>query len=416
MAFVRSVLAKNEVLASASLAKILVKRDFVVGLEKAVFESGQRLFIISGLRGTGKTTALFQVFAQTVGKKIYVSCDELSARRITLSDFVEALEVAETESVGVRNEFFLFLDEITYLEKWDIELKILVDKKPNLFVLASSSSVLHLRSTTELSRRAFEVFANPLSFREYLHLMHGVKIPDSLAKKIREKLGKESLEKEYTEVLTLCGSKNLFGVYEEYLKFDLPFCLNLNEEAYVQAVKGVIKRTIYEDFSRYAFFETRLLPVVEKLVVYLATVPCDGVKIVTLSEVLGISKDSVVKILETLEKALLIKGVEHEGRNRSLKKPKKWFFYSPSMRLVLASPTVGRRNLTGSLREDSVFMHLYQLSQDIAYSHEADFEVNNLKIEVGGIGKKSRAGVLIAGTEDKLTQNFIPIPLLLLAV
>ena len=102
VAFVRSVLAKNEVLASASLAKILVKRDFVVGLEKTVFESGQRLFIISGLRGTGKTTALFQVFAQTVGKKIYVSCDELSARRITLSDFVEAFEVAETESVGVR--------------------------------------------------------------------------------------------------------------------------------------------------------------------------------------------------------------------------------------------------------------------------------------------------------------------------
>lgn len=52
------------------------------------------------------------------------------------------------------------------------------------------------------------------------------------------------------------------------------------------------------------------------MLTYLSTVPSYGVKIITLAELFKISKESVSKILETLEKALVIKGIEHTGRNK----------------------------------------------------------------------------------------------------
>ena len=414
--FAINTLAETPKRVEESLAKIKLERFFVKELEASIKKSGQRIFLIAGLRGTGKTTALYQVFSRNERENtVYFSCDELLSREIGLEELISAIDIIKKENVGLGKKFTLLLDEITYLENWDLKLKVISDKRPNLIIIATSSSSLQLKKTKELARRAFEIQVLPFSFREYLALKYSIIIPDTLAKSIRKKLGNESLEGEYIQVRTLLGNHNLFGIYEEYLRQDLPSSLILSEQAYHEAVIRIVKRTVYEDFSKYEKFESKLLVAAEILVKYLSTVPADGVKISTLAEVAGISKESVVKILDALEMAMIVRGIEHEGRNRMFKKPKKWFFYSPSMRYVLASPVSSSSDITGNLREDSVFRHLIAASDQLFYSHEADFIASGMKIEVGK-SKKPRKGVIRFSMEEGITIDNVPVPLFALSI
>jgi len=414
--FVLNAIAELPRLVEESLRSIKQRRFFVNELKQAIDTSGQRIFLIAGLRGTGKTTALYQLFSEKNGELIaYLSCDELLSREISLEDAVSALDLIKKESVGLGKKFLILLDEITYLENWDLKLKVLSDKRPNLTIIATSSSSLPLKKTKELARRAFELQALPFSFREYLALKYGIEISDEISKKIKKKAGKESLDGEYIQVRAALGNYNLFGLYEEYMLHDLPPALTLSEQAYGEAIIRIVKRTVYEDFSKYEKLESKLLVAAEILIKYLSTIPADGVKISTLAEVTGISKESVVKLLDTFEMAMIVKGVEFSGRNRMYKKPKKWFFYSPSMRYILASPVSNASDLTGNLREDSVFRHLVSFSRDIFYSHEADFVTDDLKLEVGK-DKKARPGTVRITMDEGIAVDKIPMPLFALSV
>jgi len=416
-AFVINSIAQVALSAEEELKSIKHTRFFAQELEKAMATSGQRIFLVCGLRGTGKTISLYQLLKKSeIESSTYFSCDELLSRNIQLEDAISALDQIKKETVGIQKKFLLLLDEVTYLPAWDLKLKVITDRRPKLIIVATSSSALPLRKTTELTRRAYEIHVFPLSFREYLAFRYDIVIPEDVSTAIREKmLRKESVEQEYLKVLALIGSRNLYAVYEEYCRHDLPFAQNLSEKAYSDAVNKLIKRTIYEDFSKFENFETKLLIAAEVMINYLSTIPADAVKISSLAEVTGISKESVVKLLDTFELAMVTRGLENKGRNRVYKKPKKWFFYSPSMRYVLASPVAGISDITGNLREDSVFRHLVSLSSNLFYSKDADFIINDLRIEVGK-NKKPREDTLILEASEFVGRNRIPIPIFALSI
>jgi len=412
--FLINQLAQTPSIIEEELREIKRERFFVQELRKAIETSGQRIFIVSGLRGTGKTTALFHLFSSLKDEPVfYLSCDELFSRGFALEDVVRSLDYINKQAVGVNRRCFLLLDEVSYLPNWDLMLKVLSDKRPNLYIVATSSSSIPLKKSVELARRAYEMDVFPLLFREYLSLKYGITIPEELSAQIRKKIGKESLEGEYIKVLSILGGYNLFALFDEYAKHDLPFSLKLTDRAYKMAVERTIKRIVYEDFSRYEKYETKMLTSAEILIKYLSTIPADGVKLSTLSDVAGISKESVVKLLNSFELSMLIKGVSYKGRGRMFKVPKKWFFYSPSIRYVLAFPVSGEGECIGNLREDSVFTHLFSVFNSVFYSHEADFIVNGLKVEVGK-GKKKREGTVIFGMEEKVDVDRVPLPLALL--
>lgn len=414
--FVINSLAQAPIISREYLKEVEFTRFFVKELKEAIGKSGQRIFLIAGLRGTGKTTALYQLFQEgDMENTAYFTCDELLSREMQLEDVITALDMVKRQSVGTGKRFLILLDEITYLDKWDLKLKVLSDKRPNLTIVATSSSSLPLKKTKELARRAYEISALPLSFREYLSLKHKIDIKDEISEKIRKKIGKESLEGEYISVRATMGNHDLFGLYEEYVHHDLPSALSLSDQAYADAVVKTLKRTIYEDFAKYGKFESKMLVAAEILVKYLATIPAEGVKISSLSEVCNVSKESIANLLDTLELSMVVKGVEHSGRNRKYKKPKKWFFYSSSMRHILASPVISSSEITGNLREDSVFRHLSSIFANLFYSHEADFIADGLEFEVGK-NKKPRKGVVSLGIDEGIAVDRIPIPLFALAV
>jgi predicted AAA+ superfamily ATPase len=419
---IEGILSETPKVAAARLRGIEEKRDFTKELEKKVedFYANKkvpRMIMLYGLRGTGKTISLLQIYTAKKESAMYLSCDDLLKNNIRIGEAMEKVDILFKERVGLNKKFLLLLDEVSYLPNWQLELKLLYDKRPNIMVIATSSSSVALYST-ELERRAAEMRVSPFTFREYLKIKKKIAISDELSQRIRKKIfgRKEEPTEEFFKVLSIIGEKSLISLYRDYIMEDMPISLELEGTDYFAALNNMIKKVIYEDFPKYANVESELLIKAEQTINYISRVPADGVRVEKISETLGISKYSTTKLLTLLSNAMLIKGVEAYGRNRAFKLAKKWFFLSPSIRYALARPLGLESDIRGNMREDSVFMHLNKLFQNIYYSKEADFVVPNIiGIEVGG-KKAGRKGTLTLVEEEVIGGGRVPIPIFLLSV
>jgi len=408
-------------LLNAKLRGISLKRNFAGNIEnraKRFFEGekGARIVLLYGLRGTGKTISLLQLHEAFKDESFYISCDELIGNNLGLEDAVEALDVFFKEKIGLNKKFLLLVDEISYMKDWGLKLKLLYDKRPNLSIIATSSSSVALYSS-ELERRAIGIKATPLTFREYLQLKESINIEDSLSEAIRKKIIKKEVPREeFLKILSKMGGKSLTGIYRNYLFEDMPSALETGREDNFLALKSMLRKIIYEDFPKHAKLESELLIKGEQLITLMSRIPSDGVRIETLSGTLGISKFGISKLLELFSDAMLIKGIAAEGRKRAFKLPRKWFFLSPSMRYVLSKPSGIDNDIKGNLREDSVFLHLQCMFDEIYYSHEADFVIpKTINIEVGG-RKKGRENALTLVEEEIVEEKRMCLPFFLLAV
>lgn len=412
------------VLVSLKLKQIkksrFILKKLIEYVENAKAKKGNRIVLLHGLRGTGKTTLLYQLYKRYNSESVYLSCDDLLVNKVDLIEIIRSIDYINKKKIGFEYPYILLLDEITYLDKWDLKLKTLIDSRPNLIIIATSSSSLGL-DESELTRRASDLVVYPLNFREYLNIKYDIIIPDKLSNIIRKKILRgQSLEKEYIKVVSLFKNYDMFSLFNDYIKNDLPFSLELaTANEYEESIKRIIKRIIYEDFSKFADVESRILTKAEQMIYFLSTVPSDGVKIETLSKTIGISKETVVKLLGLFEKAMIIKGIPYYGRKRKFKRPLKWFFYSSSTRIVLSKSLGYHSDILGNAREDVVFSVLTAYGQEIFYSHATDFVIDKIGFEVGGTKKErknERLNIYTITMSASIGKNNIPLPLFLLSV
>ena len=127
-------------------------------------EWGDRLLVVKGPRGVGKTTLLMQRIKENFmrsGRAFYVSLDNLFFTRHSLR------EVADWHYKNGGTH--LFVDEVHYVEKWQTEIKNIYDDYPDLNLAYTGSSMLRIdRAQGDLSRRQMVYRLDGLSFREYL--------------------------------------------------------------------------------------------------------------------------------------------------------------------------------------------------------------------------------------------------------
>jgi len=136
-------------------------------------KTSARWIMLTGLRGSGKTTVLSQIFHHSKnidGYKLYLSLDQVT--QIIGSSLHEVLQIFEA-LIGLSFEqldkpLYLFLDEIQYDEKWGAVLKSLYDRSNKIFILATGSAALLLNTNSDIARRAIFEKLFPLSFTEYL--------------------------------------------------------------------------------------------------------------------------------------------------------------------------------------------------------------------------------------------------------
>ena len=132
-----------------------------------------RLIAIIGARGVGKSTLIRQFIKKNYPiydrSVLYCSLDSVYFSTHTILDLVEKFSM----NGGKR----LFFDEVHKYMNWSREIKEIYDLYPDIKVVISGSSLLHiLNADADLSRRCIKYTMSGLSFREFLRFYMGIEI------------------------------------------------------------------------------------------------------------------------------------------------------------------------------------------------------------------------------------------------
>ncbi|MEM3445604.1 MAG: AAA family ATPase, partial [Thermoplasmata archaeon] len=144
------------------------KRQIYFRLEKYLREfldgkPTQRLVVMPGLRGTGKTVVMHQLhtwlrkeYLLPPHRVVYMPLDEARMFGVGLK---EAFGVYEKYHLGgsalcTKDRVVLFIDEVHYDPGWALAAKTIHDYAPNVFLLITGSAALDLALSPDIARRA----------------------------------------------------------------------------------------------------------------------------------------------------------------------------------------------------------------------------------------------------------------------
>jgi len=420
--------------------------------------SENRWIIVPGLRGIGKTTVLAQAMVDIKNDNkdidlLFVSMDEVKELfNVGLKDVLNAYEQILGESYEkLKKPVFMFFDEVQTDSDWAGVIKAMIyEKTKNVFVVCSGSSAIGLQMSADSARRAIVEKMYPMSFTEYQRIKNSIMPNEELGEKIKQATYFSSSAKEaFEKMKELEGQVNNYWSkvdrmeIREYLMIGtLPFALTKKELGQVfSSISLLVDKVVSKDIGALERFDTKTLSTVKRLLLILAE--SEVVSLNKLEQLLYINRLTIVEILDVLEKAeLLIKVPAHGANVAVVKKPAKYLFMSPAIRMAffsiagLESTFLSRQ---GRLLEDIVAAHFHReflskgvgsLSYD-SRENGADFifRIAN-KIQIAaeiGIGKKNAKqvaktmkgikcdyGIVISHeglSLDKTDENILMIPL-----
>lgn len=376
--------------------------------------SEPRILVLYGLRGTGKTTLLAQLYDQLSSvdkhKKLFLSLDQAKK---DLNAGIHEIVSGYEDILGVHLEkldepVFLFLDEVHFDEKWDTALKILFDKTKNVFVLATGSSAIALHKSADLARRSIHIRLTPVAFTEYIAMKGKGAIDKDLSEEIRKIIfyshnaeqvfsGIKRIESRILQCNTLFSDKDM-NAYIQYAS--LPFTLKIEDKSAMYSnVQEMIDRIIYKDIATVENFSPDIITEISRVLYLLSG--SDIVNVDNLSKtVQNISRPTLISLLEALERADIIWRLYPYGaHHKQTRKPSKYLFVSSAFRSLyfnLIESTQHYDEYKGKLLEDVIGMMLRKQGQglrglsSINYDNSqggADFIVQNadkkIVIEVG---------------------------------
>jgi len=369
----------------------LFKRSVYLVLEKHInaFFKGNtepRIIIMPGLRGTGKTTLLAQLFLNLPAhglNKLYISIDEVVKRfDINLWDFLDHYE----ELMGyhledLKEPLILFFDEIHYDSKWASFLKGIYDRTKKVMIVCTGSATLLLREqmNADIARRAIFVDVHPVNFIEYLLLKNHKNPVKGLAEDLKDTL---LLSNNAQEVYA--SLKKQEGKVKEYWKDitpleiqrfvklgTLPFTIHFeNESLAIDYIGQMINKVAYTDIPQFASFDFETLNKIENILYLLSSDV--GMSVAHLSDTIATKSNLVHDILDALVKAgLLIRVLPYGGHFKQVRKPSKYLFTTPALRYYFLSSrdSVGVfSNYQGFLFEDIAGMYLNKILEKFGVS------------------------------------------------
>ncbi len=410
------------------------ERHMVVRIKKYVtdFLSGERDFrwvVVPGLRGVGKTTAMAQVFlstkrsSRTASSFLYMSVDDLVTRGLTLNDALDAYEsLLGKPFERLDTPALLFIDEVQQDKNWAAVLKSLHDRGRNVFLFCTGSSAVSLQSNPDVARRAKFEKLYPLSFGEYQMIKNNIFPQNGLKEKIKYALyGASSAQVAFDRLKPLeinvdsqWSRFDRADVDEYLLNGTLPFTLKAIAPNAYDNINILLDRIIDKDIKELGQFDAPTLSAIKRLLFIMAD--SDIVSVNKVKDIIQLSYNTVMAVLDVLERAELIIKVPAQGsKTNQARKASKYLFMSPAIRSALLSVSgVEGTYLTrkGKYLEDIAGLHFYRefvaprigsLTHD-ASQGSADFilqiaDKKQIAFEVG-LGAKNFAQV------KKTMQNF----------
>lgn len=324
-----------------------------------------RMIGIIGPRGVGKTTMILQYIKENLDSKkaLYVTADDMYFGEHRLFDLADDFHKSAGE--------YLFIDEIHKYTDWSRELKNMYDSFPALKIVFTGSSVLDiLKGSSDLSRRAIIYKLHGLSFREYLKLFHNYQTEVY------------SLTQIANNEVKLPGIAHPLPLFNDYLKRGYyPFGL---EKEMDLRLGQIIVQTLETDIPQYASLNVGTSRKLKRLLSIIAESVPFKPNFSKISEIIGVSRNSLDDYFLYMEKAGLIGQLRHETSGiRSLGKVGKVYLDNTNIIFNL----VGDRSNTGNVRE-TFFFNQMQLKNEVLSSDKADFVIDNYTFEVGGKNKQ----------------------------
>lgn len=334
--------------------------DFV-RYNHSVIDWSLRMFGIVGPRGVGKSTLIKQhiIFEKENQKALYVSADHSYFSQHTL------LEVASAWiKEGGTN---LYIDEIHKYENWSTELKNIYDGHPSLYVIFTGSSVLDLlKGQADLSRRAVMYNMQGLSFREFLEMFHGIKMPKyTLEEVIDNKVDDKILP-------------HPLPLFRQYLQDGYyPFS---KEGAFKSRLDQIITQTLESDIPQYASLSVSTGRKLRRLMGIVAQSVPFKPDYSSIANAIGVSRNVLPDYFLYMERAGMIGQLRDEtGGLRSLGKVEKTYLDNTNMMYVLGADSTN----TGNIRE-TFFFNQTRMVCDVISSKVSDFVIGEHTFEVGG--------------------------------
>jgi len=342
-----------------------------------------RLIAITGARGTGKTTMILQHikknFGETPKEVLYVSLDNIYFSNNRLLDLAHNFE-----QMGGK---YLFLDEVHKYENWSIELKNIYDSLPDLKVVFTGSSMLEIyKGKADLSRRVAHYTLNGLSFREFLLFEKGLEFP---VLKLEE-----LLENHISIASQINKHIKPLPLFQQYLKEGFYPYYKEDNEMYADRLLHTVNVILETDLPAIENIEVQTIKKIKQLLYVIAQRVPFSPNIKELSEILEVSRKSLLTYLIYLEKAQLIGLLQQDVSGlKTFTKPEK--IYLDNSNLAYALET--EKPDLGNIRETFFFNQLNIVSKVIS-GGKPDFKIDNkYTIEVGG---KNKGHEQIMGIEN----------------
>lgn len=317
--------------------------------------TNKQVVFLTGLRRVGKTSLMKLCIKYLINEKkinplhvLYVSMDDFLFIGKSIIEIVENFKTIHK----IKNEehIYLFLDEITFVEDYELQLKNLYDKGNSKIFASSSSASLLQKQKGYLTGRSVTFEVLPLSFEMYLQFKNIV---------INKADGhlKETYFKDYL----------LTGGIPEYVL--------TNDVAYISELMDNI---IYKDIA--AVNGIRQIRQLKDYFLLLMERSGKTMSINKVAKVLGISTETSKRYFDMFCDTFIVSPVTRFGKlNEQLVSPKKIYCCDTGIRTYYT----GERDW-GALFENYAYLRLKHLNLSYVYENttELDFiSLNKILIE-----------------------------------
>ncbi len=363
----------TEIISMSSMIAEKSKVDIIRDLSKDIINdikiSEKGVFIISGVRGSGKTTILAELY-KIEKETIFINAEIILKYGISLLEFLNY-------SYTKGNKIFL-IDEVHVLPDWEKDLKIFYDEIRGKIIVTGSSAITLRVKASELSRRAKTFNVMPLSFREYLYFQTKKILPKISIKELIDENRKKELER------TISPYINYFN---SYINFDsLPAAFfDKNKDTYI----NIVERTLRYDLIHLREIDNFYVENTFRMIKVIATSSPGEISYNGLSSSLGIGIKLVREMINSLEQTGLIFKVPPYGKGKKAIRKEEKILMPLSFRSALCN-FYGVEVPKGSLREDFFIQHVknpFYLKTG-EKRRTPDFIVEGTIFEVGGPSKK----------------------------
>ena len=346
-----------------------------------------RLIVIKGAKGVGKTTMLLQHILRTFKDKqkaLYASLDHIWFANHSVLDLAEYHYT--------HGGTHLFLDEVHKYKGWQQEIKNIYDAYPQLHVVVTGSSMLKLDESLvgDLSRRYRQYTLEGLSFREYLQLEQVAQLPVLSLETV--------LHDHFIQASQITSKVKVLQHFEKYIEMGYYPFYREEGDGFADRLQQVIETIVTSEIPSVSNIEYDSVYKAKQLLAVLAETSPYTLNISGLCNTLQASRNNVLKLIDLLDRAAVVRRLYAVDNGMNiLTKPEKILFCNTNLMYCL-TPNVE----DGTMRETFVTSQV-SVAHKLSMPNQGDFVVDGKwLLEVGG---KSKGFKQIKGVEDSFVVS-----------